>query len=77
MEAKAGEEIDDDAMWDSDDVVGWNDCVDIEEPEGMAEKIWDDEEAMGDFEDSRLTLRLSITLFYRTKLGSPYSVNGG
>ena len=65
MEAEVGtgEDSGDDSMWDSDDIGGYDDeCGEVEG--GMAAKMWDEEEAMKGFEDTRSTLRLGIRSMY-------------
>ena len=68
-EAGDGDDSDDDDMWDRDDAVG---CDDENKgvKAGMMAKMWDQEDTMGDFEDTRSTLRLCIALYYRTAVGS-------
>ena len=71
-EAGDGDDSDDDDMWDRDDAVG---CDDENKgvKAGMMAKMWDQEDTMGDFEDTRSTLRLCIALYYRTAVGSSAS----
>ena len=72
IEAEVGagvdnESSDDDSMWDSDgsedDFGGGTD--------GIAAKIWAEEDGMSNFEDTRTTLRMGIAFYYHLDLQSP------
>ena len=78
MEAEVGAGVDngssDDSIWDSDgseDGFGGGTEGTGAVSEGMASKIWAEEDGMKELEDTRTTLRLGIVFCYRLALQSP------
>ena len=49
----------------------------MSDSDGVATQIWEEEETLHNFEDSRLVLRIAVAVYYRTSLQSPPRVEWG
>ena len=56
---------------DEDDEVGEVDDIRSNFPDGVAAQVWEEEEAMGLFEDSRLAIRMAVAVCFQSSLQSP------